>query len=138
MKQAPFFILACYNHFVITCTVRQTAANRGCVSSLMELPVEVTRSGSPLIRPTARGTDFSTSLGTRVPAVAAVNLAGPPTGGAPGRLPSLFLSQLIWELSMWTRMEISSLAAKAILTMYFTPYAQVTPSSETKHRPLTR
>src|SRR6266478_10057693 len=138
MKQAPFFILACYNHFVITCTVRQTAANPGRSCNSTETRVGEINSGLPLIRPTARGTDFSTSLGTRVPAVAAVNLAGPPTGAAPGRLPSLFLSQLIWELSMWTRMEISSLAAKAILTMYFTAYAQVTPSSGTKHRPLTR
>ncbi len=111
MKPAGFFTTACFSHFVITSTARQTAANRGCVSSLMEVPLEVTSSGSPLIERTARATVSNTKPGVRQLLAAVDCSTAPPMAVFHGRRHSVCQTPPDGEHSTWLATATSSLAA---------------------------
>ena len=111
MKPAGFFTTACFSHFVITSTARQTAANRGCVSSLMEVPLEVTSSGSPLIERTARATVSNTKPGVRQLLAAVDCSTAPPMAVLHGRVRLACRIRRVGEHLTWLATATSSLAA---------------------------
>src|SRR5437016_4633468 len=94
MRRAPSSTSAFFRHFVTTFIAQSTAGNPGQSFRPTDWRVEAIRSGLLSIRLAARGTGSSINLGTRLLAAAAANSAGPRMAGSPGRLPSLFLTQL--------------------------------------------
>src|SRR5206468_12923886 len=110
MRQGRFSTLACYSHFVTTSGVPPMAANPGQSCKPTELQAEVTRNGSPSIRPTARGMASSTRLGAPQPNVALASLAVLQTAGSPGRVLSVSLTLSYGERSTLPPTAISLLA----------------------------
>src|SRR5438132_5216112 len=137
MRQAPSFTSTCFRHFVRTCTARPTAVNPGQSYKPTDSRAGATSSGSRLIRPEARATDFNTSQATALTvAAAACNSNAPPTAGSPGRLPSLFLTSPQTEHLMWTPMVTFSSAAKD--SARFIACARATRRSAIRHLHSTR
>ena len=64
-EMGTFFISVCWRHFATISTAQQTAANPGWNCNRTEMREEGTRSGSPSIGPTARGTGFNIRLGAQ-------------------------------------------------------------------------
>src|SRR5262249_24630468 len=103
---------------------RPTAVKPGHVCHPREAREEGTRSGLPSTRPTARGTDSSTTTGITLPLAALGNLAGPKMVDSPCAVHSEFLIRRCGALLTWPPTATFLSAAQATSPARSGPFVQ--------------